>query len=285
MSPRNFSECLNRLRKEAGFSSAYQFYHRNGGRKNFPFTYVHYLRIEKGAALPKPQWIGIFLTALRLTPGEPGCRDIFLAYMKDLLQTEEAYNMILAPLLEQHREGKQPPGADALRWMKSEHAVHLQPEQFRLLACDPSVYWSSEILCNDHGSWNAAEIARILEEDPKKIQKALAKLEAAGLARETSGKRYKWRWTGKFYTFPGRLAGMEKALDAVRSYWDRMFRKKGKLVGDRIELVRAEESVIRNYCTHLSETLDLANTLATHSQGSQTGLFAIEARVRKLLPF
>ena len=67
-----FSEALLALRREAGFPSAYRFYHRNGGRRHFGFTYVHYLRLEKGAKAPRAEAFGAILKALRLAPAADG---------------------------------------------------------------------------------------------------------------------------------------------------------------------------------------------------------------------
>jgi hypothetical protein len=64
-----------------------------------------------------------------------------------------------------------------------------------------------------------------------------------------------------------------------------MAKRKGKDLSERVELVRAEEGSIRGYVASLSEAVDSANTLATHEKGEATGLFLIEAKVRKLLPF
>lgn len=281
-----FSETLTRLRKEAGYPSAYKFYHNNGGRRHFPFTYVHYLRIEKGTKLPKPQWLGAFLSGLRLAPGEGGARRFFLAYLKDTLKTEEAYEMVLAPLLAKGDGGGHAvPGREAMRWMKTAHAIHLTPEQFRAIASDEATYWCSEVLANDRGSWTAEQVAAAMGLEVKAAKAGLRRLKESGLARETSGGRYRSKEEGKFYTFPGRVAGMGSVLQRVQGYWERMARKKGKALSERVELVRAEEGSVRTYIASLSEAVDAANTLATHEKGDATGLFLIEAKVRKLLPF
>lgn len=282
---KDFSTCLAKARIGAGYSSAYKFYHGNGGRRHFPFTYVHYMRIERGLKLPKPQWLDRFLSALRLTPGEAGCRELFLAYLKDLLKTPEAAELILSPLLCRHGSGGVPSAPDPMRWMKSGHCFHLTPEQFSVLASDEAAYWCSEALFNDRGSWNAGEIAAAFGLPPARARSGLKKLKAAGMARETSPGRYKSRWAGKFFTFPGRVAGMEAALKKVEGFWRRMYERRGVAVGERVELIRAEEGSIRNYQAALAAALDSANAYATHDKGEGTGLYQIEARIRRLLPF
>ena len=90
-----FSEALLSLRREAGFPSAYRFYHRNGGRRHFGFTYVHYLRLEKGAKAPRAEAFGAIIKALRLAPAAEGARLMFRAYLLDVLGSPEAYELIV----------------------------------------------------------------------------------------------------------------------------------------------------------------------------------------------
>ncbi|MBI3551722.1 MAG: MarR family transcriptional regulator [Elusimicrobia bacterium] len=282
---KEFSRRLAAARREAGFKSAYQFYHGNGGRRHFPFTYVHYLRIENAGKLPRPQWLGRLLTGLRLSPGEAGCRRLFLAYLKDLLGGPEASALILEPLLCRHGAASAPAGAEAVRWMKAEHSVHLTPAQFKALASSESAYWCSELLCNDGGSWTAEELAEALGITAAAAQAGLARLKTAGLARRTAAGRYRARWTGKLFTFPGRLEGMGRHLDLIQRYWERMASRRGERVSARVEVVRAEAGFMRRYSQTLAETLDAANAGAAQTKGEDTGLYLIEAGIRRLLPF
>ncbi|MBI4345207.1 MAG: hypothetical protein HY553_00020 [Elusimicrobia bacterium] len=280
-----FARQLVKLRQEAGFPSAYQFYHRNGGRRHFPFTYVHYLRIDKGIRLPKPHWMPCFLSGLRLTPGEGGCRELFLGYLRDLVLTEEAFALIVAPLLEQQARPEASIAQEALRWIKTEHAVHLTPEQFKAQTSTDAAYWCAELLVNDRGTWSAAELANLLGLEAAPIRAALKKLKDVGIAREVGEGRYASRHEGKVYTYPGRLKGLAAYLDQVEGFWDKMYAKRGKETGTRVELVRADESAMRRYFQVLAQTLDSANLYSRTTKGDDSGLFVIEASVKKVLPF
>src|SRR5438874_9152894 len=57
----DFAEALVRTRRERGCPSAYGFFHGNGGRKRFGFTYPYYLLIEQGARLPSARHLGRIL--------------------------------------------------------------------------------------------------------------------------------------------------------------------------------------------------------------------------------
>ncbi len=277
-----FALCLARLRREAGFPTAYQFYHRNGGRRHFQFTYVHYLRMEKGVSLPKAEWVSTLLLSLRLSPGQAATRELFVAYLRDLLKSDAAFDLIVGPLLCRHGGAGQAP---AMGWVKAEHTVHMTPDQFRAVAADEAGYWCSEALFNDSGSWSAREIAGKFELDSKACARGLKRLKDAGLAREASKGRYMARQAGKLYTFPGRLRDMAGLLKTVEGYWKRMDKKRGQRALQRVELVRAEEGAMRGYTTVLSDAVDAANLYATHSAGAGTGLYLIESTIRKLTPF
>lgn len=282
---RSFGASLARLREEAGFSSAYQFYHKNGGRRHFPFTYVHYLRIERKGMLPRPDWLALILTALRLSPGQAGWREFCLAYLRGLLGSENVAAAVLDPLLCRHGEAGAKSQNEGLRWAKSAHAAHLSPRQFAAIASDEAAYWCSEILLNDRGSWSAEDISAALGFPVPDVRSGLKALKSAGLARESSRGKFRARQAGKFYTFPGRLRDMQGDLKRVQAYWERMRRRKGGAACERVELVRAAAGSMQRYIAGLWETLDTANLHATQSAGEDSGLYLIEARVGRLMPF
>ncbi len=88
-----------RVRTEAGFTTAYAFYHKNGGRRVFPCTFSYYLRIENGKALPRPEWLPMFLTLLRIPPTDALWRQIIVDYLRDHFVSEDAFQSAVAPLL------------------------------------------------------------------------------------------------------------------------------------------------------------------------------------------
>lgn len=278
----NFSGHLARARREAGFKTAYQFYHANGGRRHFPFTYVHYLRLENRGRLPRPEWMPRIVKALRLGPGAEGARKLFEAYLRDLLGAD-AFETVAAPLLCRH-PGAPAAATEGLTWMKSEHAVHMTPEQFTAVASDAAAYWCSEVLLSDEQAWSEEALARHLGLEAKAVKKGLARLKAAGLVRPAGRSRWKSRYPGKFFTFPGRLEGMGEAFTRVQGYWEAMGAKVGREESARVELVRAESSFIRRYVHSLNEAVDAANLGAVRAKGEDTALYLVEARVKRILP-
>jgi DNA-binding transcriptional ArsR family regulator len=280
-----FAAALAAARAAAGFPTAYKFYHNNGGRRHFPFTYAYYARFERGAALPRPGWLAAILTAMRVAIGEDGHRTLMRAYLVDLLGGEETYHLVMGPITPSESAGPVPLGREALRWMKAHHAVHLTPGQFRAVASDETAYWCSEALLNDSGAWDAEELAKVLDLPRKAVSAALQRLKSAGLAVAAPGGKVRGRWAGKLYTFPGRLSGMDGSLRRVKGYWERMERRRGAPFAERVELVRAGADGMRRYWRELGETLDGANAHGVHRPVPDSGLFVIEARVRRLTPF
>lgn len=280
-----FSEALLFLRREAGFPSAYRFYHRNGGRRHFGFTYVHYLRLEKGAKAPRSEAFGAILKALRLAPAADGARKLFRSYLLDVLGSPEAYELIVGSVSASVPTVSPTLAEGGFERLKREHLMHMNPEQFTAVSKDETSYWTSELLLNDNGVWTPKDIADRLGCTTKQASDALDSLTKAKLLRTTSPGKYKTRQPGKFWTFPGRSKGMEPLLDRVRGYWDAAAKRQGGPFGERLELVRASASVMRQYMNALHRAVDEANLASTHSKGEDTALFLIEGRVRRLLPF
>ena len=125
--------------------------------------------------------------------------------------------------------------------------MHISIEQFTAVSHDETSYWTSELLLNDDGSWSPKDLVDRLDCTTSEAIAALDRLTKAKLLRATSPGRYKTRQPGKFWTFPGRSKGMEPLLDRVRGYWDAMAKRRGGPFGERLELVRASSSVMRQY--------------------------------------
>src|SRR5579885_2903577 len=100
-----FARSLERLRLEAGFPTPYAFYHRNGGRRVFPFTFAYYLKLERGRHLPRPEWLPVLLSLLRLPPSEELYGRFVTDYLRDHFGSEENYRSLVEPLLAPARAG------------------------------------------------------------------------------------------------------------------------------------------------------------------------------------
>ncbi|MBI5594822.1 MAG: hypothetical protein HY928_01905 [Elusimicrobia bacterium] len=88
-----FGRELACARRAAGYPSAYRFYHGQGGRRSFPFTYDHYLRFERGSVLPKPAWMALLLALLGAE--REAARSLARIYLGALLGGEATRRVIL----------------------------------------------------------------------------------------------------------------------------------------------------------------------------------------------
>ncbi len=277
-----FSKQLIKARSAAGFDTAYKFYHRNGGRRHFKFTFVHYSRIERGVSLPRAEGLQGILLALRFLPTEAGARELLVSYLRSALGGGPAADYILNPLFS--GGGNIASSAGPMDWIKAHNSVHLSPDEFSAIAASETAYWCAEALCNDSGAWRPEELAGKLNLEAKAVKTALEKLKKAGIAVKSAGGKYKCRYQGKFFTYPGRLEGMDRSLAAVKSYWDKAG-VNGRIFFERVELIRAEEGAVSNYRLQLAQAMDGANAYATHSGGDTSGFFLIETRIKKIRKF
>ena len=93
-----FSKALIKYRKEAGFKTAYQFFHSNGGKPFFKISYRMYLLTEQGKLLPPFKSIGTYMHALRLFPQSYDGIVFVTAWLKTTVG-EDPFAELLAPLI------------------------------------------------------------------------------------------------------------------------------------------------------------------------------------------
>ncbi len=102
---KRFSRTLASLRKEAGFHTSYAFYHRNGGRRIFPFTYAYYAKIERGCGLPRGEWLPLLLKLLKIESVSESREALLRDYLCDLFGHEETFDLLVAPMLGERLAG------------------------------------------------------------------------------------------------------------------------------------------------------------------------------------
>lgn len=275
-----FAENLVRARASAGFDTAYKFYHKNGGKRHFPFTFFHYTRVEKGLTMPAPEALPTILTGLRLLPNQGEMRELLMSYLKDLLGGGAAADAILSPLLTAPDGGNQ--GADNMKWMRQNAFVHISVEEFKTITANNESYWCWEALSNDQGAWTAKELAEKLVFSAPKTLSALASLSKAGLLVKDRGGKYKCRHESKFFIYPGRLQGMGAQLDAMKGYW----KKTGsRHFFERQMMVRTDPRAISNYKLALSYAIDGIHAYATHKSAPDTAFYMVKTEIEELKKF
>lgn len=277
-----FASSLARVRAEAGFATPYAFYHKNGGRKVFPCTFAYYLRLERGAALPRPEWLALFLTLLRIPPADALWRQFVVDYLRDHFG-EEAYQSALAPLL------RPAEAADvrqqAVRRLVSERAYHLSPAQFRVVISDEAAYWCFECLVNERGALSPDELAAISGQPAGKVKAALKRLAGAKLAKPAAGGRWKSPIAGRFYVFPPAYDGFERDRRRRLDFLNAMTERRGAQLFRAGVVLRSDEASMRRSLGAFTDAMEGASAFCVYEKGEGSALYQVETRIRRLLPF
>ena len=112
--------------------------------------------------------------------------------------------------------------------------------------------------------------------------KALAALLKCGLVVRDRGGKYKCRHDGKFFIYPGRLEGMGKGLDAIKSYWEKAG---GKRFFERQMLVRSDPRSMANYRLALSYAVDGSHAYATHAAAEGSAFYLVRTEIKEVKKF
>lgn len=278
-----FSKSLERLRLESGFTTPYAFYHRNGGRHVFPFTFAYYLKLERGQHLPRPEWLPVLLSLLRIPPSDELYRRFVTDYLRDHFVTEENYQSLVGPLLiSKHEKNDR---QQTTKRLLSEQAYHITPAQYKAIVGDEATYWAFECLVNDRGSFGAEELARITGLPKAALTAGLKKLAAHKLARRVAAGKYKSPLTGKFYMFPRVFPGIETYRKKLAKHIDGMVARRGALTHESGVMIRAEEGAVLRSLAAMRDALEASTAYSVYEKAEGSGVFLLQIRARKALDF
>ena len=145
-----FAKTLLGRRKERGYPTAYSFYHKNGARKTFGFSYHHYLLIEKGMRLPSQNSLKAILGALGLetTAFYAERKELLLLFMKALLNGDPLFD----PLFKAGRSGMGESASEPAESLESEllkstatkqtgDVPRMTKEQAEAVTNNPAAFW------------------------------------------------------------------------------------------------------------------------------------------------
>jgi len=274
----DFSGKLVQLRNQAGFKTAWSFYHSNGGRRYWPFTFVHYARMEKGTALPKPDFFPLLVKAFRYPPGHAQFRELVAIYLKEYLDGGEGADMIMDAL----SKAAPAPVPDPTAWNKASVSEHITVEQFRAMTSDDITAMCHLVLLNsDTEIFMPKTLSKLLDCGEKDVSSSLEKLRAAGLADKAGKGGYKSHFSGKWLTLPNTpdVADCSRALNRALALLEK---KRGKTIWGINTLLRAETGAMQQYCPELAQSVLKANINAVPVKSASTGLFMVKALIVRL---
>jgi len=273
-----FSGKLVQLRIQSGFKTAWSFYHSNGGRRFWPFTFVHYARMEKGTALPKPDVLPLLVKAFRYPLGNVQFRELVSLYLREYLGGGEGADMILEAL----SKTAPAPVLDPTAWNKASVSEHITVEQFRVMTSDDITVMCHLVLLNsDTETFTPKVMSKLLDFGEEEITSSLEKLREAGLADKSAKGGYRSHVSGKWLTLPNGpdVADCSKALHRALGMLEK---KRGKTVWGINTLLRAETASMKQYCPDLAQAVLKANINAVPVKNASTGLFMVKARIVRL---
>lgn len=279
----HFGKTFAALRAASGFSTAYAFYHRNGGRRVFPFTFAFYNKIERGLSLPRGAWLGLLLSMLRIPAGAADRRRLIIAYFKDCFADDDAFEALAVPWL----QAAPAPATrrHAIRRLVGDQAYHVTPAQFKAILSSRAAYWCFNCLIHSHKPLSPEELGAAARLETLAARAALARLAKARVARATGKGRYLSPLARRYCVYPRGYPGYGRDIQRLRSYIAAAYRSSGRELMDKGILLRAERASIDEVMRSFEETLEAASASSVYDSSEETAFFTLETRIRRILPF
>lgn len=285
MSWKAFADTIAQLRAGNGHSSARAFYQASGGRPYFGCTYRQYLNVEKGLSAPSAKLVEKIAQALRLPYDASRGKEFVEAYLKCLIGEDSLLRLVTGALGDKSKaEVSVPPLRKAMIRNYEARSVPFTGEQAEFVNASPLNYWVFTVLANDIGKWSPEEAAKTTgfkAPETKKTLEQLVKLKL--ISKEKSG-LYCCPNAGKVFLYP-RKDFYDPSLDNLRVLWDKMAAARGGVAMKQHLFTRASEAELREYYSHLIQSVQAADVCTTDRKGADTAFFLVETVVKKIMPF
>lgn len=281
-----FAETLRAARESAGFPSARAFYNKSGGRKFFGTTYRQYLNVENGLSGPGANLVEKISLALQLSSDARRAREIFRAYLRCLVASDELLDVILKALAEQpSAAAAELPMQKALARHSEARATLLSRDQADCIDASLESFWLWNLLINDSARWTPAELAAATGIKETLVAAALKALQKQGLLAKDAQGRWYCDQLRRVFRFP-REGHFALGRDKHRDYIEQIAAKSGdKPLFRHYTLFRGSEREILDYVPNLRGAVEGANICETVEKGPDTGLTVVEVVARKLFPY
>lgn len=279
-----FSETLTRLRKGAGFPTAYRFYHDNGGAPFFKVSYRNYLMMEQGRNLPVLGRLGRMLMGLRIPERTPEARELTLAWLKTMAGGE-AYADLLEPLLAQGEPAKaSSPAEEALRRALAERKFHITADQILASAASFEAYKCFFVMEADSGLWTGESLAKALGIKKAEAEKALKSFLKVGLVKAEGKGSYRSKMVGQLVEYPVGPAFPPGVLSKLKAYYKRL-EDDSPLEFATSGMVRADADALRGFYPMLKSSVEASYAFNTTVKTKKSAGFFVIGRVHRLWSF
>jgi len=278
-----FSAALREMRKRQGFPTAYKFFHTNGGKETFGFTYRQYLRMEQGKSLPECVKLYKMMLALRLVPKTYPANALAIAWLKTHIGAP-AYDWIFQFIPERDLKTRLPPIYDAMKNSLSAKTHYLSRRQDEAIHADLETLLCWVALSADSGAWSAAELAKTLELPPEAAERALRNLASVKLLKTAGKGKYRCPLTHMMLESPNQGNSSSGAGAKWQQYRSTLLSTR-KYLWFRDGIIRADEEAFRNFIPIMKLLLSTAESYKITRKTSKSALFYVESRIAKLRDF
>lgn len=279
-----FSEVLTKLRREAGFPTAYGFYTANGGTPVLKITYRKYLLYEQGKELPAIEKLLRLFFALRLVPKSFQANELVLAWLK-AMAGEEAFKHILQPLISEKAEvSKLSPLHKAVKRALAENKYQLSPAQFGAILADRDTYLCFLALSKDTGLWSVEGLAGALELEKSAAAGAVKVLAEVKILKEVKKGFYKCPLASCKIVYPP-LNVVEPALRARLDAYHKELAASGSCRLLHGCVVRADAAAFQEFFPLMTLNISTAQTYSITEKTEKSALFWVEGKITRLRNF
>lgn len=278
-----FSELLKNKRQEAGFRTAYRFFHGNGGEKFFGFSYRQYLRIELGKSVPGPERLSRLVSGLRLRNRTAPANELALSWLKTFVGAD-VYANVFSFLGIPASARAVPPPQRALKNALTGRKRYLTPEQLGAALTDKETYLCFLALGTDTGTWSADTLANALAIPRQSAERALSTLFSAKLLKRAGKGRYRSAVADQMVELPQREAIEDHLLEKHGAYTRELI-SAGREEFGRSGIIRADDVIFRDLFPTLQLSLDAMMAHKARERTDNSALYYVTGRVVKLRSF
>jgi len=279
-----FSETLVKARKEAGFPTAYRFFHDNGGEHVLGASYRKYLLWEQGKVLPPAEELSRLAPALKLLPGSAPLGGLLAAWLRTLTG-EKFYGELLKPFLSV-KEGT--PGLSplhkAMNRALNEKKYPLSVEQATAILATQEHYKAFLYMINDRGDWSEAVFMKTLGVSRTAAAQVVKDFARLGLLKKVKSGLLKCQLADSIVEFP-RAELMPAGYGERMEGYQRALLESGAASWQRLGFMRADAREFANFFPVMSLNMTTASTYAVTEKTGHSAMFAVEGRVVKLGDF
>ena len=279
-----FSDSLAGLRKEAGFPTAYRFFHDNGGKHVLGASYRKYLLWEQGKALPPASSLARLIPALKLLPGCVALGGLVAAWLKTMAG-EEFYDDVLKPFMSvKEAVPGLSPLHKAMNRALNDKKCPLSVEQTVGILSSCEHYKAFMFMINDGGDWSGAAFVKVIGISKPAATRIVRDFARLDLLKKAKGGFYRCPLTDCMLEFP-------RAELMPAGYGDRMEKYQEELlvssvsIWRRLGFMRADAKEFASFFPMMSLNMSTAQTYAVTEKTAHSAMFAVEGRIVKLRDF